>query len=56
MPAPTWNDEFDLPYGSCPISDMQDCFEYIIKKHETIANNPPAQIYMNKIKIRLLLN
>ena len=25
-------------------------FEYIIKKHETIADNPPAQIYVNKIK------
>ena len=39
--APTWNDEFDLPDGSYSISDIQDYFEYIIKKHETIANNPP---------------
>ena len=29
--APTWNDEFDLPDGSCLISDIQDYFEYIIK-------------------------
>ena len=32
------------------ISDIQDYFEYIIKKHETIANNPPVKIYVNKIK------
>ena len=25
-------------------------FEYIIKKYETIADNPPIQIYVNKIK------
>ena len=47
--APTWNDEFDLPDGSCSILDIQDYFKYIIKKHETIANNPPVQIYVNKM-------
>ena len=52
--APTWNDEFDLPDGSYSISDIQDYFEYIIKKHETIANNPPIQIYTNKIKNRIV--
>ena len=38
--APTWNDTFDLPNGSYPVlpdgsypvSDIQDYFEYIIKK------------------------
>ena len=48
--APTWNDEFNLPDGSYSVSDIQDYFEYIIKKHETIADNRPVQIYMNKIK------
>ena len=48
--APTWNDKFDLPYGSYSISDIQDCFEYIIKKYETMADNPPVQIYVNKVK------
>ena len=48
--APTWNDKFDLPYGLYSISDIQDCFEYIIKKHETIVDNPPVQIYVNKVK------
>ena len=42
--APTWNDEFDLP----------DYFEYTIKKLETIANNSPVQIYMNKTKKRFV--
>ena len=48
--APTWNDEFNLPSGSYSACDIQDYFEYIIKKHETIADNSPVQIYVNKIK------
>ena len=34
--ASTWNDTFDLPEGSYSISDIQDYFEFIIKKHETL--------------------
>ena len=30
--APTWNEEFELPYGSYSIWDFEDCFEYIFKK------------------------
>ena len=52
--APTWNDKFNFPDGSYSVSDIQDYFEYIIKKHETIADNPPAQIYVNKIKSRIV--
>ena len=52
--APTWNDEFYLPDGFYSVSDIQDYFEYIIKKHETIADNPPVQIYVNKIKNRIV--
>ena len=52
--APTWNDEFNLPNGSYSVSDIQDYFEYIIKKHETIADNPSVQIYANKIKNRIV--
>ena len=51
--APTWNDEFDLPYGSYSVSDIQDYYEYIIKKDETIANNPVVQIYVHRIKNRI---
>ena len=50
--APTWNDTFDLPDGSYSIADIQDYFEFIIKKHETLTENPPVQIYPNKIKNR----
>ena len=52
--APTWNDEFDLPDGSYSIADIQDYFEFIIKKQETLAENPPVQIYPNKIKNRIV--
>ena len=38
--APTWNETFDLPDGSYSISDIQDYFEFIIKKHETLTENP----------------
>ena len=27
--APTWNDKFELLYGSYSVSDIQDYFEYI---------------------------
>ena len=52
--APTWNDEFNLPDGSYSVSDIQHYFEYIIKKHERIADNPPVQIHVNKIKSRII--
>ena len=52
--APTWNDTFDLPDGSYSITDIQDYFEFIIKKHETLTENPPVQIYPNKIKNRIV--
>ena len=30
--TPTWHDEFDLLDGSYSVSDIQEYFEYIIKK------------------------
>ena len=48
-----WSYEFDLPDGSYSISDIQDYFEFIIKKHERLAENPPVQIYPYKIKNRI---
>ena len=53
--APTWNDTFDLADGSYSIVVIQDCFEFIIKKHETLTENPPIQICPMKLKIRLFL-
>ena len=52
--ATTWNDEFDLPEGSYSVSDIQDYFDYIIKKLETIADNPLVQNYVNKTKNRIV--
>ena len=52
--ALTWNCTFDLPDGSYSISDIQDYFESIIKKHETLRENPSIQIYPNKIKNRII--
>ena len=52
--APTWNDTFNLPDRSCSIADIQDYFEFIIKKHETLTENPSVQIYPNKIKNRIV--
>ena len=48
--SPTWNNTFDLPDGSYSIADIQDYFEFIIQKHENLTENPPVQIYSNKIK------
>ena len=34
--------------------DIQDSFEFIIKKHETLTENPLLQIYVNRIKNRIV--
>ena len=52
--APTWNDTFDLPNGSYSIANIQYYFEFIIKKHENLIENPPVQIYSNKIRNRIV--
>ena len=52
--APPWNDAFDLPDGSYSIADIQDYFEFIIKKRKTLTENLPVQIYPNKIKNRIV--
>ena len=53
--APTWNDEFELPDGSYSVSDIQDYFEYILKKHGENTDKPSVQIYVNKIENRVTL-
>ena len=50
--APTWNDEFYLPDESYLVSDILDYLECIIKKHETLVDNPPIQVYTKNIKNR----
>ena len=51
--APTWNDKFELPYGSYSVSDIQDYFEYILKRHGENTVKPSVQIYVNKIENRV---
>ena len=41
----------DVPYS---IADIQNYFEFLIKKHETLAGNPSVQIYPNEIKNRIV--
>ena len=35
------------------MSDVQECFEYFIKKQETVTDNPSIRIYVNKIEKRI---
>ena len=54
--TPTWNEEFKLPDESYSVSDIQDYFEYIFKKHgEKIddENMSSVQIYINKVENRI---
>ena len=51
--APTWNENFELPNRSCSLSDIQDYFEYILKKYETATDNPSIMIYVKKIENRI---
>ena len=51
--APIWNDTFYLPDGSYSIADIQDYFEFIIKKHETLIEDSPVEIYPNRINNRI---
>ena len=47
----TWNEKFELPDGS----DIQDYFNYIIKKYGKVTDNPPIRIYGIKIENNLHL-
>ena len=51
--APTWSEEFKLPDGSYSVQDIQDYFEYILKKHSESVENPSIRIYVNKIENRI---
>ena len=51
--APTWSEEFELPDGSYSVSDIQDYFEYILKKHSESVDNPSIRMYINKIENRI---
>ena len=44
-----------MPGGSCSISNIQDYFEYILKKHGVKTVNTSIRIYINKIENRIFL-
>ena len=51
--APTWSEEFELPDGSYSILDIQNYFEYILKKHSESVDNPSIRMYINRIENRI---
>ena len=53
--APTQNYKFELPDGLYSVSDIQDYFEYILKKLGEDIDKPLVQIYVNKIKNRVTI-
>ena len=50
---PTWSDKFELKDGSYSISNIEDHFEYNLKKHSENIDNPSIRIYVNKIENRI---
>ena len=46
------NKEFELHDGWYSVSDIHNYF-YIVKKHETVTDNPSRMIYINKIQNRI---
>ena len=51
--AITCSEEFKLPDGSYSVSDIQDYFEYILKKHSESVDNPSIRIYIKRIENRI---
>lgn len=49
--APTWNEEFELPDGSYTVADINDYFQFIIKKHTNEEDG--LKVYINKIQNRI---
>ena len=54
--TPTWSDTFILNDGSYSVSDIQDYFEYILKKHGETVDDPSIRIYVNKTENRITVN
>ena len=53
--APTWNDKFEFLDGLYSVWNIQDYFEYVLKKHGENIDNPPVQIYVNKTENKYIL-
>ena len=52
--VPTWNHTLGLHHGSYSIVNIQDYFEFIIKKKKIIAKNLTVQTSLNKIKTTIV--
>ena len=50
--APSWSEEFELPEGSYNVSDINEYFQFIVKKH-TKDHDKDIEIYANKVKNRV---
>ena len=53
MSLPRWNGKFELPDESYFVVDIQDYFEYVIKKTSKKGHHPPISMYLNIIEIGL---
>ena len=51
--APTWNEKLDLPDGSNSVSDIQNYFDYILKRHGKILLIIQEEYIETKLKIGL---
>ena len=51
--AATWSADFKLQDGSYSVSDIQDYFEYILKKHSERVDNPSIRMYVNRTENRI---
>ena len=49
-----WNGEVELLDSPYSVSDIEEYFKYIIKKHETVTDNPPIRTYVNKLENRII--
>ena len=54
----TWSDKFELSDGSYSVSDVQNYFGYIIKRHEPLTDNLliiKKRMYSNRIENRITI-
>ena len=50
--TPSWSEEFELPEGSYTVKDIDNYFQFIVKKH-TKDHKDDIKIYVNKIANRV---
>ena len=42
--GPTWSERFEFPDESYSVSNIQNYFEFITKKHQRVTDNPPITL------------